>query len=201
MASTTPARRTARRQGEATRAKLMDAGMQVLAERGYHAARVDDVVEIAEVSHGSFYLYFANKEELVLALAQRCADELGSLTATLGDISPDAAGREALREWLTGFLEIYRSYGVVVRSWVENQVSNAELTQLGLDTFASIAEALTERLSRSHPADATVRLVALVSMMERFTFLVVTRDLGDDDHVLDTFATVVHRAFFAGVPA
>jgi len=190
-----------RQQGAATRTRLLEAGMQVLAERGYHAARVDDVVSLAQVSHGSFYLYFPNKEALVLELARSCAEELGAMTKALGEISADAAGRQALRDWLTEFLAIYRSYGVVVRAWVENQFNNPELTQLGLDSFASIAESLTERMSRSHPEDGPLRVVALVSMMERFTSLIVTQDLGDDDLVLDTAATVIHRGFFAGVPA
>ncbi|MEI7887383.1 MAG: TetR/AcrR family transcriptional regulator [Actinomycetes bacterium] len=198
MATKQPAQR---QQGAATRTRLLEAGMQVLAERGYHAARVDDVVSLAQVSHGSFYLYFPNKEALVLELARSCAEELGAMTKALGEISADAAGRQALRDWLTEFLAIYRSYGVVVRAWVENQFNNPELTQLGLDSFASIAESLTERMSRSHPEDGPLRVVALVSMMERFTSLIVTQDLGDDDLVLDTAATVIHRGFFAGVPA
>ncbi|MEZ5136555.1 MAG: helix-turn-helix domain-containing protein [Acidimicrobiales bacterium] len=66
--------RELRRQGRKTMAKLLEAGMTVLAERGYHAARVDDVVRTADVSHGTFYLYFSNKEELFQALAVRCAD-------------------------------------------------------------------------------------------------------------------------------
>ena len=93
MATTKPPQR---QQGAATRTKLLQAGMQVLAERGYHAARVDDVVSVAQVSHGSFYLYFANKEALILELARSCADELGAMTKALGDISADAAGRHGL---------------------------------------------------------------------------------------------------------
>ena len=73
------------------------AGMAVLAGKGYHAARVDDVVTEAGVSHGTFYLYFANKEALVLALAERCAADLGGLVARLGDISAEPAGRKAVR--------------------------------------------------------------------------------------------------------
>jgi AcrR family transcriptional regulator len=185
-------------QGELTRTKLLAAGTAVLARKGYHAARVDDVVVEAGVSHGTFYLYFANKEALVLALAERCAEDLSALVAQLGSIPSEPAGRKVLRAWLTEFLAIYRSYGVVIRSWVENQVDNPELTRLGLDTFALVAGQLTERLARSHPDDAGLRVTALVSMMERFTFLATTRDLGPDDAVLDTAATVMHQGFFAG---
>ena len=40
-------------------------------------------------------------------------------------------------------------------------------------------------------------MTALIAVMERFTYLVVNRDLGDEDAVLDTAATVIHRSFFA----
>jgi AcrR family transcriptional regulator len=188
-------------QGEQTRNKLLEAGITVLARRGYHAARVDDVVAEAGVSHGTFYLYFANKEALVLALAERCAEDLSALVGQLGTIPSDPSGRAVLRSWLTEFVAIYRSYGVVIRSWVENQVNNPELTQLGLDTFAAVSSQLADRLARSHPDDAALRVTALVSMMERFTFLVTTRDLGPDAVVLDTAATVMHQGFFAGSAA
>lgn len=201
MPSTRNTSGPAPRQGEATRARLMEAGTTVLAERGYHAARVDDVVKQAGVSHGTFYLYFPNKEALVVALAEQCAADLGALVGRLGDIPADASGRAAVRDWLGEFVAIYRSYGVVIRSWVENQVNHPELTQLGLDTFASVAEQLAGRMERSHPDDAALRVTALVSLMERFTFLATSRDLGDEAVVLDTAATVIHQGFFAGAAA
>ena len=64
--------------------KLSDAGLRVFAERGYHAARVDDIVRAARTSHGTFYLYFANKEDLLRALAVECADSLFELADSLG---------------------------------------------------------------------------------------------------------------------
>lgn len=184
------------RGGEATRQRLMAAGMGVLAERGYHASRVDDVCAAAEVSHGTFYLYFGNKDALVLALAERCAEELGGLVTRLGDVEAGPAGRARVRAWLGDFVQLYRSYGVVIRSWVE-QAASPELVRLGVSTLGSLSEVLVERVRRSHPADAELRVAALIAVMERFTYLAVTRDLGEEDHVLDTAATVIHRAFFA----
>ena len=62
----TPAQnRELRAQGRKTMRRLLDAGMRVFAERGFHAARVDDIVRAARTSHGTFYLYFANKEDLL----------------------------------------------------------------------------------------------------------------------------------------
>ncbi len=187
--------------GETTKAKLMDAGIEVMARRGYHATRIDDVVKLAGVSHGTFYLYFSNKDDLMLTLAQRCATELGQLTANLGEISQGPAGRREVRRWLGEFLALYRAYGVVIRSWVENQSNDPKLTQLGIDYLGSVSATLIDRLAASHPADAGIRVAALISLIERFTYLMVTRDLGDDDQLLDTAATVIHRGFFAAAPA
>src|SRR3989440_12088239 len=89
----TPAQaRELRAQGRKTMRRLLDAGMRVFAERGFHAARVDDIVRAARTSHGTFYLYFANKEDLLRALAVECAHEMGALAGGLGEVAGDEAG-------------------------------------------------------------------------------------------------------------
>src|SRR2546430_348870 len=72
----TPAQgRELRARGRRTMRKLLDAGVEIFAQRGFHAARVDDIVKLAKTSHGTFYLYFSNKEELFRALAQERSEE------------------------------------------------------------------------------------------------------------------------------
>ena len=61
----TPAQdRELRAQGRETVRKLLEAGLIEFEERGFSGVRVDDVVRRAGISHGTFYLYFANKEDL-----------------------------------------------------------------------------------------------------------------------------------------
>src|SRR5437660_7425132 len=86
----TPAQaRELRAQGRKTMRKLLDAGLRVFGERGFHAARVDDIVRAARTSHGTFYLYFANKEDLLRALAVECAHEMDALAGSLGPVGID----------------------------------------------------------------------------------------------------------------
>jgi len=75
--------RELRAQGRKTMRRLLDAGMRVFADRGFHAARVDDIVRTARTSHGTFYLYFTNKEDLLRALATECGHEISALADTL----------------------------------------------------------------------------------------------------------------------
>ncbi len=50
--------------GSRTRGRLIEAAEQVFAERGYHDASIVKITEAAGVAQGTFYLYFASKQEI-----------------------------------------------------------------------------------------------------------------------------------------
>ena len=192
--------RALRRQGEATRAKLLAAAEPALAESGWHATRVDDVVRLAGVSHGTFYLYFANKEDLFRALAERCADDATELAASLGRVDPGPEGQAALRAWVSEFLNFYRRNGVVIRAWAENQVGDRKLARLGTTSFGRISSTLQASMiegSAEPSREVELRAAALLAMLERFAYVVTSRDLGlDHESIVDNLALVAHRGFF-----
>src|SRR5947208_12248867 len=117
--------RELRAQGKKTMRKLLDASMVVFEKRGYHAARVDDIVKVARTSHGTFYLYFANKEDLFRALLADVAQELNALSESLGAIGPGNDGYDELRNWLARFLDVYGTYGPVIRAWTEAEIDDS----------------------------------------------------------------------------
>ncbi len=177
--------------------KLLDAGMRVFAERGFHAARVDDIVRAARTSHGTFYLYFANKEELLRALAIQCAQEMGALAGGLGEVTRDEAGAAELRRFLETFFSTYGRFGPVLRAWMEGNVEDRETSELGVVAFTDIAVALGVRMraSGAHGDPATV--AALMALLERFAYFLVSRQLEfDNDELFDTVTLIVHRGFF-----
>ena len=197
----TPAQqRELRAQGRQTMRRLLDAGLHVFAERGYHASRVDDVVRAAHTSHGTFYLYFTNKEDLLRALAVECAHELTALAETIGPVTPDAAGRAELRSFLSRFLDTYRRYGPVIRAWMEDQVGDRDVDRLGVKAFTAIGDRLGHRMREAGleiAADDQAAVGALMAMLERFSYGIASRRVVvDDDTLLDTLSTIVHRGFF-----
>ena len=200
-ATGTPARqRELRAQGRRTMRRLLDAGLSVFAERGYHASRVDDVVRAAKASHGTFYLYFTNKEDLLRALAVDCAHELTALAETIGSVTPDPAGRAELRAFLGRFMETYRRYGPVIRAWMEDQVGDRDVDRLGVKAFTAIGDRLGRRMREvgaNDEAGNQAAVGALMAMLERFSYGVASRRVVmDDDAMLDTLSTIVHRGFF-----
>ena len=100
-------KRVLRSQGRRTMRKLLDAAMVAFDKRGYHATRVNDVVEIAKTSHGTFYLYFSNKEDLLRALVTEAATEAQHLYDALRTSSPERRRHpqwEDVHGWICGLL-------------------------------------------------------------------------------------------------
>ncbi len=94
MNQTTTSQRWKRRK-EARPAELLDAAVSVFAEKGFAAARLDDIAARAGVSKGTIYLYYDSKEAILRALikaipvarvesiAQLAATDAGPADATL----------------------------------------------------------------------------------------------------------------------
>ena len=60
-----------KREKDERRTRIIDAAEKVLVSKGYPATTMDDVAAEAEVGKGTLYLYFKNKDELIMALAMR----------------------------------------------------------------------------------------------------------------------------------
>lgn len=71
--------------GSAQRGRLLLAMVEVVAERGYAATTVGDVLKRAHISRQTFYEHFANKEDCFLAAFDQAADLLmARMQAALG---------------------------------------------------------------------------------------------------------------------
>lgn len=53
------------------RAQILARARDVFAKRGYHAAKIDEIVEAAGVARGTFYLYFDDKRAVFAELVDR----------------------------------------------------------------------------------------------------------------------------------
>jgi AcrR family transcriptional regulator len=65
----------------ATRDRILQAALQVFAQKGYHRALVDDIVQASRTSKGAVYHHFPNKEALFLALVDDFSARLAEAIA------------------------------------------------------------------------------------------------------------------------
>ncbi|BDI33220.1 hypothetical protein CCAX7_52710 [Capsulimonas corticalis] len=85
--------------GEQTRKHILETALALFHEKGYHAATMRDIAAAAGCSLGLTYRYFSRKEEMVVALYARCAQELEEQVASL---SPSATIAERYAAALEG---------------------------------------------------------------------------------------------------
>jgi len=95
--------RTAR--GGATRARIVDAATALVRARGAANTTIDAVIEASKVSKSQVYHYFADKDDLVLAVVQRQAEcVLGAHEELLRKLNSIAG----LRRWRDAVVELTR---------------------------------------------------------------------------------------------
>jgi TetR/AcrR family fatty acid metabolism transcriptional regulator len=58
----------ARGRAEDKRRRILDAAVHVFAQKGYFGARVSEIASRASVADGTIYLYFRNKEDILVSL-------------------------------------------------------------------------------------------------------------------------------------
>lgn len=49
---------------------LIETGMELFAEQGYHKTSIQEIAEAAGISKGAFYLYFSSKEDFIVTAVQ-----------------------------------------------------------------------------------------------------------------------------------
>ncbi|MFF4158108.1 TetR/AcrR family transcriptional regulator [Streptomyces sp. NPDC001678] len=76
--------------------QMLDAAVEVFARRGYRAASMDEIAELAGASKPLVYLYLNSKEDLFGACVRREADAL--MASVRAAIEPDASADDRL--WL-----------------------------------------------------------------------------------------------------
>lgn len=123
---------------EEARKRIMEVGVQVFAEKGYHQTTMDDVAKELNVSKGTLYLYFNSKEELLKAITERFQDRQ----------------REILRSWFTeglkGNLEVRPASELDKREYYKRKYSSRFAFELLSEStrYSSLKKNLMESIEK-----------------------------------------------------
>lgn len=206
MAERAPTKR--QQQAAATQEQLLAAARDVFGERGYQAATVGAITARANTAHGTFYLYFRNKQDAYAAVMASVTDEVYR-EAELRSPAPDA--RSALEASIRGFLEVFVEHRRLWRSLLEASFTNPAIEAVWL----SLRERFVDRIERDlrvlvdagvvRQLDAPIVANALGGMVEwaATTQFVLGSGPAAGRSVDDTAAALADlwwSALFAGAP-
>ena len=168
------------KKGARTRAQILAAAYEVLAEQGYGRTTVADVATAAGVSLGTVYQYFRDKGEIMATLVRLRVEEL--LDADGAAWEP-ARGRLGLRRVLAGFVVRYAESAAMQAVWEEVTHVDPELAALRRELSRRFTGAV-ERSLRDAAAAGTVRddldpaamATALSAMVDRHCYVTYVFD-------------------------
>jgi AcrR family transcriptional regulator len=195
--------RELRAQGRQTVQKLLDAGLAEFDEKGFQAVRVDDVVRRAKTSHGTFYLYFANKEDLFKALLSDALLDMAALTDEFPVVTRNEAGQAALRRWVNAFCDTYTAHASVIRILSQAEIVGEEVWGDGLQLMFKLSEAITQGMTAAARKDGTetpaghaeLTALALLMMLERINYLLTVEVRLPRDEMVDRLTAIIFAAF------
>jgi AcrR family transcriptional regulator len=189
-----------RAQGRQTVRKLLEAGIVEFEEHGFNGVRVDDVVQRAGISHGTFYLYFSNKEDLFKALLRDALHDMEIVAGDFPVVTSDETGLKVLRQWVKKFFEAYAAHSTVLRT-LSSANAPGEVFADGLRLFYSITEAMTTGMTAAaaaagrHHEHAELTAFACLMMLERVNFVATTEVELPIDEMIDRIADIMFAAF------
>ncbi|MDO8267123.1 MAG: TetR/AcrR family transcriptional regulator [Moraxellaceae bacterium] len=151
------------------RAKLLDAGLKVYGDIGYHAATVRGICHEAGLTERYFYESFANSEDLLCAVYEQViASQRERMVAAIAAAVPDHAAM--IRAGLTAFLAFVQESPASARvQFLEVLGVSPRVDQLyrrAIETFAQLLRGLSEGNSTlARNVDMDTLSVGLVGAM------------------------------------
>ena len=192
----------------ATAEQLLAAARSVFEAKGYQGTTVGAITEAANTAHGTFYLYFRNKED---AFAKVMGEVIGAMyneARAPWEGDPYLALRTANR----GFLEVVSAHRGLWRCLHEGMHRSKAVEEMWLDLRRPFIERIARNLNRlvvaneTRPMNTALAAHALGAMVEwtAFTHFVLEEPSPAEvtiDQLADTLTDLWWHAVYIHDPA
>jgi TetR/AcrR family transcriptional regulator, fatty acid metabolism regulator protein len=141
--------------------KILDAAIEAFAESGYHQCQVSKIARLAGVADGTIYLYFKNKEEILIRLfEERMGDFIQHIRKELETCHDTLTRLRAIIQIHFSYMESNRSLAIVTQ--VELRHPNPSLRSAISgplrEYFRLLEEVIQEGIDRKEVGPVNVRV-------------------------------------------
>lgn len=185
------------RKSDRTRRRILSAAKQLFDRRGYRDTTVDDITRRAEIAHGTFYLYFRGKTEILKELSVTALGEFDSIATR------EFQTREEVVALVRETLEVYQRNRLMMRLLREASATDAYFREHYDEVFmGTLVDHLRHSVERTNAAlpeaervDARAAARAIVGMIESFAYgIFVGGERFSIDEAVDVLSTFCIRA-------
>ena len=182
--------------------ELLEAAHALLAEGGsLNELSVERIATRAGRPRTAFYLYFADKTELLMRLTETVAGELYHEAESWWS---GAGGSSEMRGALTRILTTYRSYDVLLRTVVEVATYDERVGEFWREVVGRFITATRDRLvaDGSLPGTARAKAFGLVWMTERSCYEQIARgSASSDPELIEALVEIWERSVYGSPSA
>lgn len=170
--------------------RLLAAGAQLIAERGFEGTRISNVAELGGCSVGVFYQRFGDKDAFFAAVRSRwIAQAMERLEESLEAIPASTSAPQLLTFFVHDALSLFRDHLGLIRAFLTYEADHPESSAPMLEFAHSIADRqagrlLEDELVTGHPEPALAVRFALEVLRATLVYLVLhsaEAPLGLDD--------------------
>jgi AcrR family transcriptional regulator len=196
------------KRGAATRGRLLESTARLLESHGVRDLRVVDIAREVGTSPATFYQYFRDVEEAVLALTAVVGEELAPVDELLRRPWTGTSGLDTAREMVDAFIRYWDANRAVLRTRnLAAQEGDQRFRQVRNNSLRPLTEHLANAVAESQaagrvsseiaPMAAAAALVALLERMAAFHRDLETLGVTRAD-VVETTARIVHQTVTGG---
>ncbi len=131
------------------RLEILDSARRVFEERGYLEATVADIVDALGVARGTFYTYFASKDEVLQVLVNDMSDAL--FDAATHPAEHHETPYLALEATIRQFVHSYREWAALIRNLEQALAYNSDFLAVRQEIRRRFSQQL-ESVIRRHQA-------------------------------------------------
>jgi TetR/AcrR family transcriptional regulator, ethionamide resistance regulator len=194
--------RRRRRSPEVAEREILAAAEELLRERPFRDLTVDEVMRRTELSRPSFYVYFRDRNHLVLRVVERLGEEQWALSEGWFE-GTGASGPESFREALEGVVAVWDRHGPVMHALSDAatvdqdvELAHTSLVQTFVDAIAGLIEVEIEA-GRILPLDAKETARALSLMTDAYLLATLGRTrTATPEKVVETLSTIWTRTLY-----
>jgi len=189
--------------GEEKYRMILNAAKQVFAQEGFYNSKVSEIAREAHVADGTIYLYFKNKDDILISLFE---EELNAIITTVKEKIKDIDDpREQLIKFCDNHLSMVESDKALAEViQVELRQSNKFMREYKNKHFLAylniiaeiVAQGQEQGIFRDHLKPDICARVIFGSLDELSTYLVTARRKRFDVHEV---ATMVGNSFLNGL--
>jgi AcrR family transcriptional regulator len=175
------------------RLHLLESALIVFSRKGFHDTRVEDVCAEAGISRATFYRYYDGKDALFDALVDLMGVEVLTIGSHLEAVTPDAAGRATMCNWIRELVANTERWGDVVGEIIRPRDEHAAARNQAIFVTTRFADVLGERFVEGGVTDIDPQLAALaiIAMTERLASQIKIWDVQiEKEAMISSLATV-----------